>query len=328
MAGLINIAFSGGVESVYMLQMAMEQGHSVNIVYINASGNPLHCIGELMNLQKVLAYFRDPVNKKRYPGTIKEVFYFLSKAHNNIVNGSTWREREGGLVTVDITQQWTVTLAMMKVRQTMLSGRYPTTFIGWIYEDSSDVSYDEMDFSAAEYKRLLELPAELGKLNNSDKMAKPFRAPLWELAKKDIWLKIEPDLKEFVILNGSAHIDRKKNVIIHIPLINKAEEYELAGIPCEATYEFPLDDSDFCFLLKRFAQELFPDDVGLPPDAIRLVNWVQGNYMMDIRQAFYYESDIVGYKNKFIRNLKEYYRSARLFQWAEVDEENKELSNV
>lgn len=54
MVTTVNLAFSGGVESTYLLQLALEKGFDVNLCMINAGGIPEVRLGELIAMERIV----------------------------------------------------------------------------------------------------------------------------------------------------------------------------------------------------------------------------------------------------------------------------------
>jgi len=139
--------------------------------------------------------------------------------------------------------------------------------VGWLRQDACEYSHNEFDHSEAAYTELLNLNSVLGRLSNSNTIAKPFRAPLWEMSKQDIWQRLDPALAKHVVPNGTgANID--DHVWGHTPFDLKVKEYKKAGIPIKQSYNTPdlyEDDIDlWCRALCGMVSWL---DLGLPANA-------------------------------------------------------------
>lgn len=315
---VVNIAFSSGVESMYMLQMAMERGFKVNLVFINVAGDPGMSIGEIARMQETIKFFRNPELKGRYPGKINDVLYYLRRPHGNIPLNTGYGDQRGlQLISNNMTQQWSTILAMMKVRQSMLShGNYPTTFIGWAKDDCSDTTLNENDFSAGMYQELLQSPIRVGRMGNSDNLAKPFRAPLWEMTKRQIFNKIDPDIRGNVMPNGQARIYEERRLLVHEPFKEKIEEYKKAGIPVQEDYEFDISEpNNINYLIKRLSGHVWYTDLELPSDARTLITLVQDRPILHERQSWLAEHELCNLKSNLREAVWGFYQAAQKFKW-------------
>ena len=316
----VNIAFSSGVESMYMLQMAMERDMDITLVFINVGVDPRISIGEIARMQKTIDFFRDHENKNLYPGRIVDVIYCLRSPHGNIPIDSDHTRSAHGLMLISnsMTQQWATVLGMMKVRQAQLNkhGGYPTTFIGWAKDDSSDVSFCENDFSSGMYQELLHAPIRIGRMGNSDNLAKPFRAPLWDLSKEEIFRRIDADIRGNVMPNGQCTFSGVGNLIVHTPFPEKVEEYKKARIPVQDKYEFDISEqTPINYLIRRFAKFLRHTDFDLPKEADHLIDLLQENPILQERQAWITGGELVHLRGNFIRIMKDFHAAAGNFEW-------------
>jgi len=314
----INIACSGGIESAYMIQKAMEMGASVNVCWINLSGNRFSNLGELRSLQQTIAYFQDSGrDKNRYPGNINNVYYRPECPYQPM--GS----RVNSVINTTVTQQYALVLGMMDMLTGTMSGDdYPTTWLGWLREDSSEFSHNEYDHSEAAYKELLNLNTVLGRLSNSNTIAKPFRAPLWEMRKHQIWLKLDPELATHVVPNGrGSNID--DHVWGHVPFDLKVKEYKKAGIPIKDSYNTPDNyESDvdlWCRALCGMASWL---DLNLPSTAQGVI---LGTYPFDKDTRVISHSNIGSFRMRLREKIIVRILAAQKVE-LNLDEENQSMS--
>ena len=61
----VNIAFSGGVESTYLLQLALEKGFNVNLCIINVGGVAENRLGELIAMEKIIKFFLSKLSEEK-----------------------------------------------------------------------------------------------------------------------------------------------------------------------------------------------------------------------------------------------------------------------
>ena len=320
----INIAFSAGLESVYMLQKALEDGHSVNVCWLNVVGHPETCAFEMLRTKEIVDYFRS--RKEEFKGKINDVYYHTARTHFNIVPQAGNHYDSGcTLVTTTQTQQWGVVVGMMKIRQSMIRHEYPTTWVGWCNYDTAEYSADENDITAAEYAELLSIPVTIGNLSRSDRIAYPFRAPLWDMSKKQIWDLVRDDLKPFIILNGTATFDEEHSVLTYTAGDYKKEQYVQEGIPFEETSPIIVDSStDIGFAVKLFCGVVDPIDINLPQEARSFVRKLQNDNLLKDIQPFCRESVFGDLKFDFTFKADRLWKAAHEFVWPVPEEKPKE----
>ena len=261
----VNIAFSGGLESTYLLQLALEKGFTVNLCMINVGGTMESRLGELIAMERIIKFFKMvgdeeraylPKAKWTLPGRINDVMHyagcpFVSRQESN-----------KSLATFDVTQQFGVILGMLAIRREYLDDYMPSTWIGWIKEDAAEFSFNEMDHSEKDYQDLLNLPELIGPLSNADNLGIKFRAPLWEMSKTEIYGKLLDALKPMLIPNGRSHVDHANNKVEHFPHQSKLEEWKDAGLPHKGPYIFQITEPSW--IVRYITGTLLPADVEQP----------------------------------------------------------------
>lgn len=317
----IIVPVSGGLESTYLLQQAMTRKADITVVFINVCGVGQGCVGELLSMNKTLEFFRSKdLDKIKYPGKIVEVIYYLAKPYLNIVNrGAPVFQDLQNRQTNNINQQISVVMALAKVRSSIvaksLGQKSPTTVIGWLHEDSSDLSLDDYDFSEAEYQDLLNLPVTLGRLSNADRLAVPFRAPLWKMTKQQVWAQLDPALEPFIIPNGWGKYEEENSCIVHTPHDYKKEEYEEAGIPIKDEYVLEIKDDGLGFFVKRLLGMVTWKDLDLPQEARSLINQVNEQPIILYLENFIYEERLANLKGNFKHAVQSLHEAAAKFAW-------------
>lgn len=258
----VNIAFSGGVESVYLLQHALERGFNVNICLINVHNVLDNRLGELAACEKIINYFNTriledqeylPKASWKYAGQIKDIIHVgvCPWVPNQTDNRSP--------VSYEVTQQFATILGMMYCRREYLERFIATCWIGWIKQDAAEFSCDEHDHSEEDYGALLRLPEILGPLSNSDNIGVQFRAPLWDMDKRDIYNALEDGLKELLIPNGSGSVNVKEGLVTHTPYSGKVDEWKRIGLAAEKEYVY--DYGKVSWMVRYVCGALLPADV-------------------------------------------------------------------
>lgn len=263
MVTTVNLAFSGGVESTYLLQLALEKGFDVNLCMINVGGVPEVRLGELIAMERIVKFYKDqmreqqdylPKAKWTLKGRIMDDMHFA---------GCPFAARQTAsrtLVAFDVTQQFALILGMLAIRREYLDHYMPTTWIGWIKEDAAETSFDELEHSEEDYLALLKLPELIGPLSNADNIGIKFRAPLWEMSKSEVYSKLMDGVKPLLIPNGLGYPNQSKDCVDHVVYKDKQEEWKAAGIPCEREYKFPISEGSW--ITRYITGNLLPNDVG------------------------------------------------------------------
>lgn len=261
---IVNIAFSGGVESTYLLQLALERGHDVNLVMINASNSLDTRVGEIIAMERIIQAFRDtilearaylPLKQQRFKGNICDI------VHVPVCPFPAHQGEFKSLVTYDVTQQFAIVLGMLAVRREYIDTAMPSTWIGWIKSDAAETTFNETDFSEDDYSALLNLPKTIGPLSNADNIGVQFRAPAWNMDKRDIYDELIDEVKELIIPNGCGRVNWRNDTVIHTPFGHKLTEWKAAGIPYQEEYVFNIKAASW---VGRYCSgALLPEDVGL-----------------------------------------------------------------
>lgn len=251
---VVNIAFSGGTESTALMVYALEKGFEVNLCVLNVSNSMETFLFELANARKVA----EAVKEFNYPGKIYEVI---------ALSTPRWSPPMGmncGVCVNSITQQFSVALAMMDIRRYLLERCNPTTFIGWIKGDASENSFNEYDHSLKDYADLLNIPVMLGKISNADRTQIPFRAPFWDMTKKEVFELIPDPLLKFVLHTGRGSVSFKEDLITYTAYPNKKREWEGAGIETEMQTKWSYPLSEISLEDRVFTGQVTASDFGLP----------------------------------------------------------------
>lgn len=258
----VNIAFSGGVESVYLLQLALERGFSVNICLINVHNVLDNRLGELAACEKIINYFNTRIREDKeylpkaswkYPGEIKDTINIA------VCPWVPSQNDNRSPVTYEVTQQFSTILGMLYCRREYLDRFIATCWIGWIKQDASEFSCDEHDHSEADYGALLRLPETIGRLSNADNIGVQFRAPLWDMDKLDIYNALEDGLKELLIPNGTGRVNVQEGTVAHVPYAGKVDEWKRIGLTPEKEYVY--DYTKISWMSRYVCGALLPSDV-------------------------------------------------------------------
>lgn len=216
---VVNIAFSAGIDSTALLIMALRKGFRVNLHMINVSGILETTMYEAYAMHLIV----DEVKKMQFKGNggIDQISYGMRAPFK------AWQKGPETPVCNSITQQLATVLGMANVRR-MNSNQRPGTWIGWNKEDASEFSFCEYDHSEQDYDDLVNLlPKLIGKLGNGDNLETPFRMPLWNKSKKEIYAILPPELHDLTVINGRASVILEKNKVSYNAYPHKLKELGL-----------------------------------------------------------------------------------------------------
>lgn len=308
----VNIAFSGGVESAYLLQMALERGFKVNICMINVNNSLDTRISEIIAMEKIIKVFREKISddqdylpkaKQRFTGMINDIM------HMPVCPFPTRQDKFRSVVTFDVTQQFAAVLGMLMIRREYMDTSIPSCWIGWIKQDAAETSFNEVDFTEDEYQQLLTLPKIIGPLSNADNIGVEFRAPLWDMPKSVIYDSIIDEVKPLLIPNGTGYINWSNLTVTHVPFDHKLDEWKAAGIPSQREYVFNIEEASW---MGRYCSgTLLPQDVELEdtPHTREILNLVapffcKGRTLIRPRDVSAIKSDIPNRVSDLIRSAQ------------------------
>lgn len=222
---MINIAYSGGVESVHMLLKALSEGHDVNLCVINVTGNRERFLFELTAARLMAKYIKE---ESAYSGNILKIIGVSKTFQVLLVDKAS----DLNAVRNTVTQQYNTAVGMLAIRSQQPLNDIAQVWIGWLKEDASESSYSDFDHSEEAYYRLLNLPALIGDLSNADNIGKPFRAPLWDMSKKEIFDMIPEKFYKFMTINGRTRLTlgQINKELISTAYEGKLKEYRKVGI--------------------------------------------------------------------------------------------------
>ena len=210
------IPFTGGVESTYLVQKALAEGHKVIVAYYGITQHGRSRMSELTARRHMIEYW-----KNKYPNKVIELYGYFE---NICFIPTPQRMEKNG-----VRQQWNVinqivaTISSLNVKHDVVS----SVWIGWTQYDTAEHSLSYTDLTSDEYIRLTQLVPEILFLSNVDKSLRTPFMPLWhEKSKVDVYNKIDDDLRPFIIANGQSDAFRSTpEAIFHIVNDTKIDEY-------------------------------------------------------------------------------------------------------
>jgi hypothetical protein len=232
---VVNIAFSSGIDSTALLIMALRKGFRVNLHMINVSGILETTMFEAYAMQRIV----DEVKKMEFKGNggIDKISYGMHAPFK------AWQSGPETPVCNSIVQQFATVLGMANIRR-MNSNSLPGTWIGWNREDASESSFCEYDHSEQDYDDMVNLlPKLIGRLGNGDNLETPFRLPLWNKSKKEIYSILPPSIRNLTVVNGRASVIPEKNKVVYNAYPHKLKELGLQlDMEMREHWEVPLTD--------------------------------------------------------------------------------------
>jgi hypothetical protein len=258
----VNVAFSSGIDSTALLVMGLRRGFRVNLHMINVSGIPETMMYEAYTMWRIIEEVKKMTFKS---GSIGTVSYSFESPFPARTKGGTEDQ-----VCNSIVQQLATVLGMVDIRR-MNYDQCPGTWIGWNKADASESSLIEWDHTEQDYEDLVtKVPAMIGRLGNADNLETPFRMPLWDLSKKEIYAILPPELKALTLVNGKAYVDPEKNKATYNAYPHKLKELA-EQLDMEMPEHWAVDLTDIPAHIRIMCGYGLPSDVGLSDDALPLV---------------------------------------------------------
>lgn len=199
------IAFSGGVESMYLAQMYIEQGYAVELTY--------GCVnGRAAEVYEASLVYR----------AYEQLTKLYSKARIWLVHSpkSFFGTHRGANRSLRVNQQFR-TACMLTDAQGREFDNTVVFAVGWLKEDAYETSLSFSDLTERQYDELKHYPITVNPLSRLSAHPIPILTPLWDLTKRVVYERINPELKDYLVLNMIG------------PDISpaKLEEYKTANIP-------------------------------------------------------------------------------------------------
>jgi hypothetical protein len=260
----VNIAFSAGIDSTALLMMALRRGFKVNLHMMNVSGIPETMMYEMYTMHRIV----EEVKKMTFKGgSISTISYSMDAPFAARMKGG---DRSENQVCNSITQQLATAFGMADIRR-MNYDENPGTWIGWNRADASETSLIEWDHSEQDYHDLCTLvPSVIGRLGNADNLETPFRMPLWDMDKKDIYAMLPQVLKDLVLVNGKARVWPHENKAVYNAYPHKLKELA-QQLDMEMPEHWDVTLTDIPAHIRIMCGFGLPSDVGLPDEAMNLV---------------------------------------------------------
>lgn len=258
----VNIAFSAGIDSTALLILGLRRGFKVNLHMINVSGIPETMMYEAYTMWRIVEEVKKMTFKSGSIGTIS--YCFEAPFPARMGNGKETQ------VCNSIVQQLATVLGMVDVRR-MNYEECPGTWIGWNKSDAAESSLIEWDHTEQDYHDLANVvPAIIGRLGNADNLETPFRMPLWDLNKKEIYAILPQQLKDLTLVNGKAHVHPGENKATYNAYPHKLKELSMQ-LDMEMPEHWDVVLTDIPVHIRIMCGYALPSDVGLPDEAMELV---------------------------------------------------------
>jgi hypothetical protein len=229
------IAFTGGLDSTYLLQEELKKGHDVEVVYAYVSQGDIQCLAELTCRRRILNYF-----KQLYPGKIKD----------------EW-------VTVDPALWVRQGLEAMRSGRFQLVQQYNTmtSLIQVILQADKDIHYrpmtgwhcmDVMENNPVEYQSEETYTLYKGIFKSLVRSVEPERnifcgltTPVWDVTKKEMWDSLDSWVQSNISTGYQFSETEERNGALTLrdnTAFKKAREYHELGIsiPVAVTTHFEL----------------------------------------------------------------------------------------
>ena len=237
--GICHVAFSGGLDSTWILHDLLKKGEIVKVVQINTAPGSQQLILETLVRREMLNFFH-----KHFPGQIVDeiLFPFVSQSLN-FRTGIDWKTgKRVGALRNTLIQQISVRNALLSC----VSQSDPTVdryFVGWHKDDI------ETTFSKEKYDYLCDLTS-LVQMTEAHwiyqewfpkDLSVQIEMPCWDLGKLDMWNDLPNEIQSVVILGGSHHVRYDQEMALLVADLShhtKFSEYVELGLTPSNTLTF------------------------------------------------------------------------------------------
>ena len=230
------VAFSGGLDSTYLIHEKLNKGHTVIPCYLNNWGSNRKHVAEFIARDNIINLFREKIKSRVYKGQFGRIVHYN---YPPIISPSD----KQGVEANNINQQANAILMMMAIRRVFIEYA-PTILVGWLKEDTREESFHHFDYSAKQYQQLLDLPETFGPISGITHTGHCTAfAPLWDKSKIEIWNGLPEDLRNLLVYNGESVI--VDDVVRQIHSQEKRDEYKTIGVDIGETKSYRLEDLTF-----------------------------------------------------------------------------------
>lgn len=222
----IYVAFSGGVDSTYLIHKLLNDNKKYNIqpCFINVTGVMHQNVSDMLAVDNICKYFEDNIDS--YQGSINPVKYLLLPN----IPGTPMRSMEQTIAVNNLNQHINAVLGLMVCRKDSASSYAPVMAMGWLKVDCAEVTLNRFDKTLDQFQKLMDLPPYIGGISGLDAMASSIVCPLWEMTKREIWDDLPEPLKEMVSFNGFGDYQLKTDTVTNKIHAGKIAEYKESGI--------------------------------------------------------------------------------------------------
>lgn len=242
------VAFSGGLDSTYILNDLLLKGQKVVIVHINTGGPSIQLIPEAFVKRAMINKFHE-----LYPGLIvDELSYHLPGIVSTCLFGTNITQglTEGGDFIQTLPQQLSIRNALVHIVGTF--GNESRVYTGWHKDDT------ENTFEAELYHYLCDISSECKIYSKDISSDQRIHIPCWELDKVVMWNSIPELIQKLVIADPVKTSFYTDSTITYVQNGSKFHEYKELGIELTERIELPyaLDKIDY-FIIHSSITDIF-----------------------------------------------------------------------
>lgn len=222
------IPFTGGVESTYLAQKAIERGDSTILGYYGVTQAVTARLPEIVARRHMINHMN-----KKYNESFVECYGFFENMC--LIPKTNKMDKNSMRQAWNLINNLIATIAFYNRDNLIID----SIWLGWAKYDTAEHSLCNIDFTEGEYQRLLNLYAEGLFLSNVDKSGKRPFLPLWnENSKKAIYDRLDWELQQLISANGKGYYVPATETV-HLDVYDvKQTEYREAGI--ELVTSFPM----------------------------------------------------------------------------------------
>lgn len=215
------IAFTGGLDSTYLLQEELKKGHDVEVVYAYLTHDISARLAELTARRRLLNYFN-----QLYPGQIKDEWVTIDPALW-VCQGGPYNGR------TQLVQQYNTMTSLIQVILQGDKNHHYRPMTGWHYQDVMENNPKELQ-SEATYTLYKQIFASLVRSVDPERhIVCGLTTPVWNVSKEEMWHSLDGWIQANISTGYYYYLDTQRNgatLLTDQSAAKKVAEYRGLGI--------------------------------------------------------------------------------------------------
>ncbi|QXO09993.1 hypothetical protein pEaSNUABM37_00032 [Erwinia phage pEa_SNUABM_37] len=218
------IAFTGGLDSTYVLHEELKKGHAVEVAYIYVTQGEGQILAELSSRRRIISHF-----KNLFPGQIKNEWIVLNQGLR-VMQGKCGPER------FQLVQQYNSMNGLIQIILQAGSGVNYRPMTGWHHLDVMENNPGELQSEETYtlYKRIFKDLVRSVDVDRS--IFCNLTTPAWDMSKQDMWDSLDTWTQANISLGYRFNQEESRNGVVTLidSSVKKRQEYSWMGISAGA----------------------------------------------------------------------------------------------